>query len=102
MQRIVSASHSLLSSTSLPLRFKRKSPSTRPRLEDETQSLDRDEVLSLCSLPHDVLLLILGFLDARALLICKGVKNYTYLALSASSLQVPYPFAGFPSLPEPY
>ena len=77
MQRLVSAGHSLLYNASLPLRFKRKSlVSTRtPLSEDEAQPLDRDEVLSLCNLPHDILLLILGFLDARNLLICKGVRG---------------------------
>ena len=91
MQRLISTGYSFMPNLSRPLLSRLKSRSTRlRRTEDEAQPLDRGEVLSLCGLSPDILLLILGFLDARTLLICKGVGTASVLTPS---------FTNSPSIP---
>ncbi|KAI1792522.1 hypothetical protein LXA43DRAFT_1180918, partial [Ganoderma leucocontextum] len=76
--------HSLLSKVSRPLRSNAKPPSTNTRNKDEAfETLPtpsdlpnpKDDLSGLSGLPQVVLLIIFGLLDARALLISKGVSR---------------------------
>lgn len=102
MHKLTSAvgGHSLLSNSYRPFGSKLKSLLTRMRLQEEAPQ--RGDVTSLSDLPHDVLLLILGFLDGHALLICKGVRSRKIIVSSPAKKLKRSPFAGLPPPPDPY